>query len=73
MDYLRRSAIISRMARFRNEAIRTKMGTKRNIFQEIKEQQLRWYGHVMRMEDCRIARQGGKEARQTSQYLEGWD
>jgi hypothetical protein len=31
------------------------MGMKEDILQEIEEQQLRWYGHVMRMEDCRIA------------------
>jgi hypothetical protein len=40
------------MARIINETIRTKMGMKRDILQEIPEQQLRWYGHVMRMENC---------------------
>jgi hypothetical protein len=45
------------MDRVRNEAIRTKMGMKEDILQEIEEQQLKWYGHVMRMEDCRIAGQ----------------
>jgi hypothetical protein len=57
MDYMRLSARMSRMDRVRSETIRTKMGTKKNILQEIEEQQLRWYGHVMPMEDCRIARQ----------------
>jgi hypothetical protein len=33
-----------------------KMGMKKDILQEIEEQQLRWYGHVMRMDDCRTAR-----------------
>jgi hypothetical protein len=36
---------------------RTKMGMKKDILQGIEEQQLRWYNHAMRMEDCRIARQ----------------
>jgi hypothetical protein len=30
---------------------------QKDILQEIEEQQLRWYGHVMRMDDCRTARQ----------------
>jgi hypothetical protein len=42
------------MDRIRNETIRTKMGMKKDILQEIEEQQLRWYSHVMQMEDCRI-------------------
>jgi hypothetical protein len=46
MDYLRRSANISRMDKIRNEAIRTKMGIKKNTVQEIGEQQIRWYGNV---------------------------
>jgi hypothetical protein len=36
--------------------IRIKMRMKKDTLQVIKERQLRWYGHVMRMEDCRIAR-----------------
>jgi hypothetical protein len=57
MDYLRRSARISRMDKIRNEAIRTKMGIKKNIVQEIEKQQLRWYDHVKRMEDGKIVNQ----------------
>jgi hypothetical protein len=57
MDYLRLSARISRMDRIRKEIIRTTMGIKEDILQETEEQQWRWYGHVMRMEECRIARQ----------------
>jgi hypothetical protein len=41
MDYLRCSARISRMDKIRNEAIRTKMGIKKNIVQETEGQQLR--------------------------------
>jgi hypothetical protein len=33
------------------------MGMKRDISQKREERQLRWRGHVVRMEDCRIARQ----------------
>lgn len=33
------------------------MQMKEDILQETEEQQLRWRGHVMWMEDCRIARQ----------------
>jgi hypothetical protein len=49
------------MDRVRSETNRTKMGMKKNILQGIEKQQLRWYGHVMRMEDCRIARQVAEE------------
>jgi hypothetical protein len=45
------------MDKIRNEAIRTKMGIKKNIVQEIEEQQLRWYGHVKRMADGKIVKQ----------------
>jgi hypothetical protein len=57
VNYLRRSARISRMDKIRNEAIRTKIGTKKNIVQEIEEQQLRWYGHVKGMEDGKTVKQ----------------
>jgi hypothetical protein len=45
------------MDKIRNEVIRTKMGIKKNIVQEIEEQQLRWYGHVKRTEDGKIVKQ----------------
>jgi hypothetical protein len=54
MDYLRLSAKISRMDSIRNDRIRTKMVHEERHVTE--EQQLRWYGHVMLMEDGRIAR-----------------
>jgi hypothetical protein len=38
------------------EAIGTRMRMKKDILKETEGQQLRWYGHVMRMEDCRTAR-----------------
>jgi hypothetical protein len=57
MDYLRHLARISQIDRIRNKTIRTKMGIKKDILQELEEQQLQWYGRVMRMEDCRTARQ----------------
>jgi hypothetical protein len=45
------------MDKFRNEAIRTKMGIKKNIVQEIEEQQLRRYGHVKGMVDGKTVKQ----------------
>jgi hypothetical protein len=33
------------------------MGMKKDILPEIEEQQLRWYGLVLQMEDCRTAKQ----------------
>jgi hypothetical protein len=56
MDYLRHTAWIPPMERLRNESSTTKMRIKKDILQEI-GQQLIWYGHIMRMEDCRISRQ----------------
>jgi hypothetical protein len=45
------------MDKIRNEAIRTKMGKRKKVVQEIEEQQLRWYGHVKRMEEGKIVKQ----------------
>jgi hypothetical protein len=45
------------MDRIRNETIKAKMGLKKDILQDIEEQQLRCYGHVVGMDDCKIARQ----------------
>jgi hypothetical protein len=67
------------MDRIRNEAIRTKMGMKKDVLQETEEQQLRWSGHVMRIglqncwTGCRMEPAGGGEARQTSEHMKGWE
>jgi hypothetical protein len=66
----------------KNETIGTQLGMKKDIqvLQDSEEQQLRWYGHIMQMEDCRIAGQvtewnpqEEKGAGQASQHLKGWD
>jgi hypothetical protein len=45
------------MEGIRNETVGTKVVMKKDILQKVEEQQLRWYGHMMQMEDYRIARQ----------------
>jgi hypothetical protein len=50
MDYLRHEWTESEMKQLEQQ-----MGMEKDILQEIEEHQLRWYGHVMRMEDCRTA------------------
>jgi hypothetical protein len=45
------------------------MGMKKNILQVIGEWQLKWYGHIMRMEDCRMELTWEKLARYTSKYV----
>jgi hypothetical protein len=57
MDYARRLSRILRTDKIRNETTRTKMGMKRDISQETEEPRLRRGGHVMRVQDCGIARQ----------------
>jgi hypothetical protein len=55
------------------------MGMKKDLLHETEEEQLRRYSHIMRMEDCRIARQiaewnpQGNDARQSIQHVEGLD
>jgi hypothetical protein len=54
------------------------MGMTEDILQETEEQQLRSYGHVMRMEDRRTAAQVTEQNSQGQkgrgrQYTERWD
>jgi hypothetical protein len=46
------------------------MGMNKDILQEIEEQQLRCYGHGMRPEDRRIARQIAEENPQGKRRLD---
>jgi hypothetical protein len=68
MDYQRRSARILRIDMIRNETIVTKMRLKEGILQEIEERQLRWYGHVIRIENCRMDPQGTRDATDQSTH-----
>ena len=54
MDFWRRAAGKSKLDRVRNERIQNIMGVKHRISEDIKINQLRWYGHVQRMEENRI-------------------
>ena len=54
MEFWRRSARISRKDRIRNTIIKQKMNVTRSLLDDIKTQQLKWYGHVQRMEDGRL-------------------
>ncbi|XP_030758935.1 uncharacterized protein LOC115884480 [Sitophilus oryzae] len=53
MDYLRRSARVSRLQRVRNEEIKNRTSAQETVIQRIKKRGLRWFGHLMRMEDTR--------------------
>ena len=54
MDFWRRSARISRKDKIRNTIIKQKMDVTRSLLDDIKTKQLKWYGHVQRMEEGRL-------------------
>ena len=54
MDFWRRSARISRKDKIRNNIIKHKMNVTRSLLEDIKTKQLKWYGHVQRMEEGRL-------------------
>ena len=54
MDFWRRSARISRKDKIRNSIIKQKMNVTRSLLEDIKTKQLKWYGHVQRMEEGRL-------------------
>lgn len=53
MDFWRRSCGISRIERIPNAAIRDKVGCQKNILHLIGTKRLKWYGHLMRMDENR--------------------
>ena len=53
MDYLRRSARVSRLQKIPITAIRIKMQAEQSILDRIQKRQIKWYGHLLRMEDSR--------------------
>jgi len=52
MDFWRRAAGTSRLLKVRNEAIKEKVGV--TIFGEMEHSLLKWYGHIVHMEDKRL-------------------
>jgi len=54
MDFWRRSDRISKKDKNRNTIIKQKMKVTRSLLEDIKTQQLKWYGHVQRMEEGRL-------------------
>ena len=55
MDYLRRSARRSRLERIRNEQIRREMSAEETVIERIEKKSLKWFGHLLRMEETRWA------------------
>ena len=54
MDFWRRSALISRKDKIRNNIIKQKMNVTRSLLDDIKTKQLQWCGHVQRMQEGRL-------------------
>ena len=54
MDFWRRSARISKKDKIRNNIIKQEMNVTRSLLEDIKTKQLKWYGHVQRMEEGRL-------------------
>ena len=54
IDFWRRSAQISRKDKIRNNIVKQKMNVTRSLLDDIKTKQLKWYGHVQRMEEGRL-------------------
>jgi hypothetical protein len=57
IDFWRLSARISRKDKIRNTFIKQKMNVTRTILDDINTKQLKWYGHVQRMEEGRFPKQ----------------
>ncbi|XP_030767708.1 uncharacterized protein LOC115891404 [Sitophilus oryzae] len=53
MDYLRRSARVSKLDRVRNVEIRAKMDATQTIVDRVEQRGLMWFGHLLRMEHQR--------------------
>lgn len=54
MDYLRRSEGISRLQRINNEDIRQRANAHETILERIERRGLKWFGHMMRMDEQRL-------------------
>ena len=56
MKCLRCLVGVSRMDRVRNEKVRIRAGIKRELASRVDQRVLKWFGHLDRMHECRMAR-----------------
>jgi hypothetical protein len=57
IDYLHRSARVSRLEHINNEEIRKRMDTEEGAIERIQKRGLIWFGHVLRMGEERWPQQ----------------
>ena len=62
MDFWRRSVRISRKDKIRNNIIKQKMNITRSRLEDIKIKQLKWYGHIQRIEEGRLPKEVMKQS-----------
>ena len=74
MKCLRSLVGVSRMDRVRNKEVRRRAGTEMELASTGDQRVLRWFGHVERMDDYRIARRVlmADGTRETEVRLDGW-
>ena len=53
IDYLRWSTRVSRLQKIPNTTIRSKIQAEQQMLDIIRRRQLKWYGHLLRLEDSR--------------------
>ena len=56
MKFLRSLVGVSRMDRVRNEEVRRRAGIEMELASRADQRVLRWFGHLERMDDYRMAR-----------------
>ena len=56
MKCVRSLVEVSRMNRVRNEEVRSRVGIERELASRTDQRVLRWFGHVERMDEYRMAR-----------------
>ena len=69
MDFWWRSAQIFK-DKIRNTIIKQKINATRSLLDDIKTKQLKWYGHVQRMEEGRLQKKLWNEAHQEAENEE---
>ena len=78
MKCLRSLVGVSRMDRVRNEEVRRRAGIERELTSRADQRVLRWFGHVERMDEYRMARRvlmaevSGGGTRETEARLDEW-